>query len=160
MHSGVVGPSNPAMLSPETKEEIAAFVRLAFLDEDRLIEIFCEEMYEPGELEPSEVSAAIDLELTKWKEEKKSWPKVTDWDRLDAAFAAINKRGVIAMHNAGYTQSDGRDQGDGTAVELFRSLRFAESRGKLRPNRRSRRTPRSPCSRATDCSRRPTSRAG
>src|SRR6185295_1242458 len=28
---------------------------------------------------------------------------------LDTAFAAINKRGVIAMHNAGYTQSDGYD---------------------------------------------------
>jgi hypothetical protein len=97
------------MLPAETNEEIAALVRSAFYDKDRLMEIFCEEMYEPGELEPTGVSAAIDSELAKWEEEKKSWPKVTDCDRLDAAFTIINKRGVIAMHNAGYTQSDGYD---------------------------------------------------
>lgn len=97
------------MLNPETTEEIAVLVQEAFYDKTRLMEIVCEEMYEPGELEPSEVSAAIDAELLKWQAEKTAWPEVTDCDRLDAAFAALEGRGVIALHNAGITQSDGHD---------------------------------------------------
>jgi len=36
-----------------------------------------------------------------------SWPKVTDCDRLDQAFDQLDSRGLIALHNAGYTMSDG-----------------------------------------------------
>lgn len=101
--------SDKSMLSAETKEEIALLVRTAFYGKDRMLEILCEEMHEPGELDPNEVSIAIEAELAKLSAEQKSWPKVTDCDRLEAAFAALEKRGVIALHNAGYTQSDGHD---------------------------------------------------
>jgi|SRR3954470_4512218 hypothetical protein len=95
------------MLSPETTEEIRARVRSGYYDKEQLLALFCEEMYEPGELEPDEVSSVLDREFQQWEVEKKSWPAVTDCDRLDRAFAAIGKRGVIALQNAGYTQSDG-----------------------------------------------------
>ena len=36
-----------------------------------------------------------------------TWPGTTDCDRLDQAFEALNSRGVIALHNAGYTMGDG-----------------------------------------------------
>lgn len=36
-----------------------------------------------------------------------SWPDTTDCDRLDQAFERLNSRGIIALHNAGYTMSDG-----------------------------------------------------
>jgi hypothetical protein len=39
-------------------------------------------------------------------EEEKSWPAVTDWDRLDAAFARLEVGGIMAMHNAGVEYSD------------------------------------------------------
>lgn len=97
------------MLAPEAKEEIGVLVRSGFYDKERLIDIICEEMYEPGELEPNEVSSIIDAETEKLAKEKKGWPAVTDCDRLDAAFNALAKRGVISLHNAGYTQSDGHD---------------------------------------------------
>jgi hypothetical protein len=35
------------------------------------------------------------------------WPKRTDCDRLDAAFAELEAVGIIALQNAGYTMSDG-----------------------------------------------------
>ncbi|MDV3351843.1 hypothetical protein D0962_08975 [Leptolyngbyaceae cyanobacterium CCMR0082] len=95
------------MLSSETVQEIAALVRSGFYRKNRLMDIFCEEMYAPGDLEPDEVSAAIDVEFETWEAEKQTWPEVTDCDRLDSAFAAINERGIIALQNAGYTQSDG-----------------------------------------------------
>lgn len=97
------------MLPSETREEISALVRSGFYNKDRLMDIFCEEMYAPGELEPNDVSVALDSEFTKWEAEKHTWPDVTDCDRLDSAFAAMNKRGIVAMQNAGYTQSDGFD---------------------------------------------------
>jgi hypothetical protein len=97
------------MLAPDVIEEIAVLIRTGFYDKDRLMEIVCEELYEPGELDADEVSAAIDAQHTEWLSEKKGWPARTDCDRLDDAFAALEKRGIIAMQNAGYTQSDGYD---------------------------------------------------
>ena len=41
------------------------------------------------------------------REAEAAWPPVTDCTRLDAAFDALNGMGVIALHYAGYTLSDG-----------------------------------------------------
>ena len=41
------------------------------------------------------------------REAEAAWPAVTDCTHLDAAFDALNRMGVIALHNAGYTISDG-----------------------------------------------------
>ena len=95
-------------LSPETVREIEAQVRGGFEDRERIIEIFCEEMYAPGELDATEVEAAVDEAIANHEAAKHNWPEVTDCDRLDKAFDAINKRGIIGLQNAGYTQSDVR----------------------------------------------------
>jgi len=96
-------------LSPDTLKEIDAQVRGGFEDRERIIEIFSEEMYAPGELDSAEVEGAVDEAISRHEAEKGAWPEVTDCDRLDRAFDAINKRGIIALQNAGYTQSDGYD---------------------------------------------------
>lgn len=60
--------------------------------------------------------AAVDAEFCKKAGEEKSWPTVTDCDRLDAAFDDLEAHGLIALQNAGYTMSDGRsDVGDALA---------------------------------------------
>lgn len=41
---------------------------------------------------------------------EKTWPAVTDWDRLDRAFGKLEGQGVIALHMAGFTQSDGLEE--------------------------------------------------
>lgn len=38
---------------------------------------------------------------------EKTWPRETDCDRLDRAFDELTSAGIIALHNAGYTMSDG-----------------------------------------------------
>lgn len=96
-------------LPSETLKEIDVQVRGGFEDRERIIEIFTEEMYAPGDLDPEEVEAAIDDAISRHHAEKNSWPAVTDCDRLDRAFQALNKSGIIALQNAGYTQSDGYD---------------------------------------------------
>ena len=96
-------------LSQDTLKEITAQVRSGFEERERIVEIFCEEMYEPGELDQDEVEAAVDAAIATHESEKASWPRVTDCDRLDSVFEALNRRGIVALQNAGYTQSDGYD---------------------------------------------------
>jgi uncharacterized protein DUF6891 len=97
------------MLDKETKEAITIFVRSGFYESDEIIEIVCEEMHEPGEVSEADVTAAVEAESEAWQAGKKHWPKVTDCDKLDQVFEKLNAKGIIALQNAGYTQSDGFD---------------------------------------------------
>lgn len=51
--------------------------------------------------------SAVAPEFDRKAAEELTWPDVTDCDRLDRAFESLNENGVIALHNAGYTMSDG-----------------------------------------------------
>lgn len=53
--------------------------------------------------------AAVSPEFRRKREAEKGWPVTTDCDRLDDAFAELNRGGIIALHNAGMTMSDGRE---------------------------------------------------
>ena len=61
-------------------------------------------------LEPNEDHSALRSyasEQFKLKEEaEQSWPKVTDCDRLFAAFLKLNSSGVIAIHEAGWDKGE------------------------------------------------------
>jgi len=57
----------------------------------------------------SELVSAIDATKVEYEIEKTSYPTTTDRDRLDSTFKGMNERGVIALQNAGFTQSDGYD---------------------------------------------------
>lgn len=94
-------------LPDEVIQQISTFVRAGFESRGRIVEILCEETYEPGELDRSEVEFQVNAAFTSLKSERRRWPEVTDCDKLDLAFAALLKRGVMALQNAGYTQSDG-----------------------------------------------------
>jgi hypothetical protein len=96
-------------LDPQVLREIDALVRGAFDDRDSIIETFCEGRYEPGELDEAEVIAAVDAAIAAREKDQATWPAVTDCDKLDKVFAALNNQGIIALQNAGYTQSDGYD---------------------------------------------------
>ena len=96
-------------LSQDTLKEIEIQVRGGFEDRERIIEILCEEMYEPGELDPAEVAGAVDKALAAHEVSKTHWPTVTDCDKLEHVFNKLKEQGIIALHNTGYTQSDGYD---------------------------------------------------
>lgn len=96
-------------LDSEVLHEIEGLVRGGFEGRDRIIEILTEEMYEPGELDDAEVIAAVDAAVARLARDRQTWPAVTDCDRLDAVFARLEARGLIALQFAGHTQSDGFD---------------------------------------------------
>lgn len=50
---------------------------------------------------------SVSIEFAKKSEAEKTWPKITDFDRLDNAFKALKTKGVLCLHNAGYTMTDG-----------------------------------------------------
>ena len=52
------------------------------------------------------ITAEVDRQFSEKIAAETTWPKVTDWDRLDAAFTQIESRKIVALHNAGNTQSD------------------------------------------------------
>ena len=72
-----------------------------------MLDYFCEEGWGPEQFDPDEVIPLIDSELDALARAQATWPDETDCDRLDASYAALRARGIIALHNAGYTQSDG-----------------------------------------------------
>ena len=84
-------------MAPETLEQISTLVRSGFYPKEILTEIICQEMYAPGELDPAEVSSVLDTEFQKLSTEQAGWPDVTDCDRLDTVFAALNGRGIVAI---------------------------------------------------------------
>ncbi len=96
-------------LNPEVLREIDGLVRGGFEERARIIEVFCEEMYAPGELDEAEVIAAVDAAYAALARDKATWPATTDCDKLDRVFVALNARGIIALQYAGDTQSDGYD---------------------------------------------------
>lgn len=51
--------------------------------------------------------AAVQSEFAKKQEAERGWPEITDNDRLESVFAALDKRGILCLHNAGYEMSDG-----------------------------------------------------
>jgi hypothetical protein len=94
-------------MDPEVLVEIDHLVRGGFDTPDRIVDAICEEIYEPGELDRGDVVVAVRAAVAKHEIAKAEWPSETDNDRLERAFTALNRRGVIALHNAGNTQSDG-----------------------------------------------------
>jgi hypothetical protein len=54
------------------------------------------------------IKAEIEREWEAKKKAEATWPDKTDFDRLDAVFQALDKSGILALHNAGNTQSDAR----------------------------------------------------
>jgi hypothetical protein len=96
-------------LSETVLEQIDLHVKSGVETPERTLRAFAEELYRPGELDPGLLRQAILEANTRRSEDMKQWHKVTDVDRLNQAFAAIAQRGVIAIHDAGFTQSDGYD---------------------------------------------------
>ncbi len=104
-------------MDSDAKDLIQMFVRSGFYEAERIIEILCQEAYAPGELDESDVRAAVQTEFSRLRQDERGWPSETDCDRLDRVFDALSGHGLIALQNAGYTQSDGYED----CMEVYRS---------------------------------------
>ena len=96
-------------MNSDALECIQHHVWSGFYTESEILEIITEEAFEPGEINKDEANNAITAELIRKSQEEVIWPAETDCDKLDRAFSELNAMGVIALQNAGYTQSDGME---------------------------------------------------
>lgn len=106
-------------------ESIFNQVRMGFLSIDDIKDNIMEEI-EDNEFE-EEISEAwafekIDEEYQKLLQESKQWKSPTDTEKLIKAFDELCDQNIIALHNAGYTTSDGEYE----VIEVERELRENE----------------------------------
>jgi hypothetical protein len=86
-------------------EKIKVFVWSGFYspqDVDQMISDLLEK-----DADEEMLRSAVEPEFKKKAIAESGWPLVTDCDQLDFAFEELNSNGVVALQNAGYTQSDG-----------------------------------------------------
>jgi hypothetical protein len=92
-------------MTPELEEEIAngarSQVAAAFDDADEIVECLCEIYSDDApeeEVRPVAERATAEA-VREHLAAEKTWPIPTDCDRLDRAFAALEKAGVVARQN-------------------------------------------------------------
>lgn len=102
------------MTREELEEYVQRDVQVGFAQRDEIIESAMdlnEELTKP--LQRSEISAIVESAFVAHKKDQTSWPKTTDCDRLDKAFAALERSGIVARQNLGDCQTCGLDEIDG-----------------------------------------------
>ncbi|PIE47869.1 MAG: hypothetical protein CSA42_01165 [Gammaproteobacteria bacterium] len=103
-------------------DSIVSQIKMGFFSIEEIEENILEEI-EDNEFE-EEISEEwalknISEEFKKHKEKSKNFKKPSDTEKLIEAFDTLCKNNIIALHNAGYTSSDG----DYEVVEVERELR-------------------------------------
>ena len=95
-------PSDRPPLPAEVGEELRGYVREAvragFLPADEIAGRACETMEDDPALRPHAERFAAE-ELAAQAAEAADWPAVTDCDRLDAAFRALEETGIVARQD-------------------------------------------------------------
>ncbi|MCA9242343.1 MAG: hypothetical protein KDA32_00200 [Phycisphaerales bacterium] len=89
--------------------EIRVWVWSGFHSVDKVDVLIADALEAEGkrDADPALLRAFAAAEFQKRAVAKRSWPETTDCDRLDRSFEALNSRGIISLHNAGNTISDG-----------------------------------------------------
>jgi hypothetical protein len=100
----------------EIRNSIAIKVYAGFESKEQIIEgtiedwqQWCDDDDLPGQTLRSFVELTTAEFLQEHREEQAHWPAVTDCDRLDAAFAELDRMGIIARQNYEQTLTSGCD---------------------------------------------------
>jgi hypothetical protein len=86
---------------------VRSFVWSGENDPDEVALMIQDQFGEDDEVDEDWLKKAIHQEFAAKRKAETTWPEVTDCDRLDRAFKTLERQGVIALHMAGFTQSDG-----------------------------------------------------
>jgi hypothetical protein len=96
-----------------TEEDVRHWVHYAVwggdYDAEEIVLLIEDQLGEDDEVDEPWLRKLIRTEYASKRKAEKTWPKVTDFDRLDRVFQKLHEQGMIALHNAGFTQSDGLD---------------------------------------------------
>lgn len=110
------GASAQAVAEPEpldradVVDKIHVLARGGFHSEASALTAVVEDYLNPDRLDPDDrrwIKAEVERTFAAKRADEAAWPTVTDFDRLAAAFDALTATGIVALHRAGYTRSDG-----------------------------------------------------
>ena len=87
-------------------EYIQSDIRYGFYQSAEIEQIVFADVFN-GAIPRERLRELIKVEMERYKAEQRSWPTVTDCERLDRAFTALETQGILAIHNAGFEPSDG-----------------------------------------------------
>lgn len=115
------------MNSDEIKEIIWSKTWQGFYSKRDIIEHINDNFFDDEKIESKVLNQAVNQIWDIKREEEKNWPsfKETDFYKLALAFDNLHLSGIIALHNAGYTQSDCFD----TAMEVYETVNQSEIKG-------------------------------
>jgi hypothetical protein len=89
------------------REQVGILITGGFFNEDDLETFLTELAFDPHSApHASSVRGHARAAFAAKRVAEADWPPVTDWDRLAAAFTALEAAGILALHNAGTTTSD------------------------------------------------------
>jgi hypothetical protein len=88
-------------------KDVQRYVRSGFYSPDEIEQIVGQDVFN-GAIDESRLRGIIAATFLEKEADEASWEDLTDCDRLDLAFRVLQAVGVIALHNAGNTLSDGR----------------------------------------------------
>ncbi len=97
-----------------TREDILSCVRSLLWSgefDEADVALYIRDHY--GELDDAGKRWLLEVIRSEFEAKRKAeetWPKVTDFDRLDRAFTMLEAQGIIALHRAGFDQSDGIEE--------------------------------------------------
>ncbi|HKA07664.1 MAG TPA: hypothetical protein VKD71_10425, partial [Gemmataceae bacterium] len=92
----------------EAIDAVRHYVWAGYDDEDEVFGLVDEDvLFESDGEHEAWLRTAIKREFRKKQAAERTWPEVTDCNRLDRAFEVLNKEGILGQHKAGYTQQDG-----------------------------------------------------
>ncbi|MCJ2028983.1 hypothetical protein MKK50_06120 [Methylobacterium sp. J-043] len=114
----------------DTAEQIEILARGGFETEASTLETILDGYLGPDAVAPDDrrwVEAEVARAFARKRADEATWPLETDFDRLAIAFDALDASGIIALHDAGYTRSDGIS--DAGEVYHQRRERGRDSRG-------------------------------
>ena len=89
------------------EQAIRLCVRSGFYDVEQIVEMVSETIFAPESVDEDWLRGEIDAAFAEHRRMAAGWPDQTDCDRLDRVFASLNNQDIVAIQNAGYTQSDG-----------------------------------------------------
>ncbi|MCV9929099.1 hypothetical protein OIU83_15645 [Flavobacterium sp. LS1R49] len=96
-------------------------IKMGFFPIDEIKEMTLEQVEDEGmedEISEKWINKTIDAEFKKHKEASKNWNTPTDTERLVKAFNELSEAKIIALHNAGYTTSEGEYEVVEVEIEL------------------------------------------
>src|SRR4051794_388332 len=88
-------------------DAVRQLVWSGFYDADEIVTSINETIFWQNEIDQHWLRAEIQKEFRRKRAEEETWPGTTVCDQLDQAFALLERQGILALQNAGYTQSDG-----------------------------------------------------